>query len=73
MKKNVGSTDTIVRVIFAVIVAVLYLTGLISGTLAIVLGILALVLLLTGLIGWCGLYAITGISTCKKKEDSESV
>lgn len=69
MKKNVGSTDTIVRIIFAVLVAVLYLTHVISGTLAVVLGILALVLLLTGLIGWCGLYAITGVNTCKKKEE----
>lgn len=72
MKKNVGTADTVVRVIFAVLIAVLYLTGIISGTLAIVLGILALVLLLTGLIGWCGLYAITGVNTCKNKtEDSE--
>jgi hypothetical protein len=71
MKKNVGTADTVVRVIFAVLVAVLYLTGIISGTLAIVLGILALVLLLTGLIGWCGLYAITGVNTCKSKTEEK--
>lgn len=71
MKKNVGTTDAVIRVIIAIVIAVLYLAGMIKGTLAIVLGIIALLLLITGLIGWCGIYTVFKINTCKckKKED----
>ena len=66
MKKNVGKLDTIVRVLLAAVIAVLYLSDIIAGTTSIILGIIALVLLVTGLIGWCGIYAIFGIKTCPK-------
>ncbi len=68
MKKNMGSTDKIIRIIVAVIIGALYLTEIISGTLAIVLGIFAIVFLLTSFISFCPLYVPLGISTCKKKE-----
>lgn len=68
MKKNMGSTDKIIRIIVAVIIGALYLTETISGTLAIVLGIFAIVFLLTSFISFCPLYVPLGISTCKKKE-----
>ena len=66
MKENMGSLDRILRALFAVIVAVLYFTNVISGTWAIVLGILAIVFLLTSLIGVCPLYMPFKISTKKK-------
>jgi hypothetical protein len=66
MKKNMGTLDRIIRVALVILVAVLYFTGVISGTLAIILGILAVVFLLTSLIGFCPLYAPFGISTQKK-------
>jgi len=65
MKKNIGSTDKLVRLILALVIAVLYFTNVISGTLAIVLGVVALVLVITSLLNFCGLYAIMGCSTCK--------
>jgi hypothetical protein len=65
MKKNMGSVDRIVRTIIAIIVVVLYLSGVISGTIAIILGILAAVFLLTSLIGTCPLYLPIGLSTRK--------
>lgn len=67
MKRNVGTADTIIRILIAVIVAVLYFTNVIGGTLAIVLGIAALILLITGVFGFCGLYRIFGINTCPVK------
>lgn len=67
MKKNVGRTDTIIRILVAVLIAVLIFTQVLTGTLAIVLGIAGAVLVITGLIGFCGLYAILGIRTCPKK------
>lgn len=63
-----GSTDRIIRVIIAVIVGVLYFTGIISGTLGIVLLVLAGVFVLTSLISFCPLYAPFGIKTCSLKE-----
>lgn len=68
MKKNMGSTDRIIRTIFAAVVAVLYFTGTITGTLGLVLLVLAAVFLLTSLISFCPLYAPFGISTCKIKQ-----
>lgn len=67
MKQNMGNTDRIIRVVLAVVVAVLYFTNLISGTAAIILGILAVVLLLTSVVGFCPLYAPFKLSTVGKK------
>ncbi len=72
MKKNIGSTDKIVRLLFAVVVIALYFTNVISGTLAIVLGILALTFTLTSSISFCPIYAMFGLSTRDKKEQQES-
>lgn len=65
MKKNVGSPDRIVRILFAVVVAILYFTNVISGTTALVLGIIALVLLGTALVGVCPIYLALKLSTNK--------
>jgi hypothetical protein len=69
MKKNMGSADKIIRILLAVVVAVLYFTGTITGTLGIVLLVLAGVFLLTSLVSFCPLYAPFGISTCRTKEN----
>ena len=66
MKKNMGSTDRGARVIIALIVALLYFTGLIGGTIATILGILAIVFVATSLIGTCPLYLPFGLSTKKE-------
>jgi Inner membrane protein YgaP-like, transmembrane domain len=66
MKKNVGSADKIVRILLAVLFAVLILTNAVSGWLAIVLGILAVVFLLTALLNFCPIWLALKISTAKK-------
>jgi hypothetical protein len=63
---NESNLDRIIRVIVAVVIAVLYFTGVISGTWAIVLGIIGAILLITGLVGFCPLYKLLGISTKKQ-------
>ncbi len=70
MKKNMGTTDKAIRTLFAVAVAVLYILGMISGTVAIILGTLAVIFILTSLVSFCPLYAPFGISTCKKEQVS---
>ena len=63
MKKNMGIIDKSVRVLIAIAIVVLYLTNVITGTLAIILLILAGIFILTSLIGTCPLYLPFGIST----------
>ncbi len=66
MKKNMGTIDRVVRVVLALVVGVLYLTGQITGVLAIVLGVLAVVFLVTSAIGFCPLYLPFRLSTRKE-------
>lgn len=68
MKKNMGGADRIIRIIIAAIVGVLFFTGIISGTLGIILLVLAGVFVLTSFISFCPLYAPFGISTCSIKD-----
>lgn len=68
MKKNMGSADKIIRLIIAAIIAILYLTNVISGTIGIVLLVLAGVFVLTSLISFCPLYTLIGLNTCGKKQ-----
>lgn len=68
MKKNMGSTDKIIRILIALVIGVLYYTGTISGTAALVLGAFAIIFLLTSFISFCPLYSIFGINTNKKPE-----
>ncbi len=65
MKQNMGGVDKIIRLIVVAIIAVLYFTGQITGTAAIILGIIAVAFLVTSLIGWCPTYMPFGISTKK--------
>ena len=68
MKKNMGSFDRIIRILIAVVIAVLYFTNVIGGTLGIILLIVGGIFLLTSFVSSCPLYMPFGISTCKTKE-----
>jgi hypothetical protein len=66
MKTNMGSTDKLFRVLAAALIVVLYVAGVISGTMALVLGVLAVVFLLTSMLGFCPLYVPFKFSSKKK-------
>jgi hypothetical protein len=68
MKNNVGNTDKIVRLAIALVFGGLYFGEIVSGTLGIVLLVIAALLVITALSGFCGLYALFGMSTCERKE-----
>lgn len=68
MKPNMGTLDKIVRIIAAIVIAILYFTGQISGTLAIVLLVVAGIFILTSFISFCPLYFPFGFSTRKEGE-----
>ncbi len=62
-----GSTDRIIRLSTATLIAVLYFTNVIEGTLAIVLGIAAVIFAATSFVNFCPLYSMLGINTCQTK------
>lgn len=64
-----GTADRIIRIIVAIIIALLYFTNQITGVAAIVLGIFAIVLLITSIVSTCCLYMPFKISTKKKQEE----
>ncbi|MEM5947345.1 DUF2892 domain-containing protein [Spirochaetia bacterium 38H-sp] len=67
MEKNVGKVDRIIRVILGIVLIVLGLVLQLSGQGFWWLALIGAVLLITGLVSFCGLYKIFGISTCKKE------
>ncbi len=67
MKKNVGTIDKAVRILVAALIAVLYFTNLISGTLALVLLALAGIFIITAFLNFCPIWWAFGLSTRKKE------
>ena len=67
MKKNMGSADRIIRILVAVLIAILYFTNTITGTPGYILLGVGGIFLLTSLIGSCPLYSLFGINSCKVK------
>ncbi len=68
MTKNMGSTDKMIRILIAIVIAILFYTNVISGTLGLVLSIIALIFAITSFISFCPLYTLLGVSTCNVKK-----
>ena len=64
-----GNTDRIIRIVIAFVVATLFFTNTISGTLGIVLMAVAAIFALTSFISFCPLYTLLGINSCKVKNN----
>jgi hypothetical protein len=69
MKKNMGTADKVIRILIAIVIAVLFYLEVITGTLGIVLLILAGVFVLTSFISFCPLYTIFGFNSCPAKKN----
>ena len=61
-----GTADRGLRILVALIVALLFLFDVLQGTLGYVLLTFAIVFVVTSLLGFCPLYSIFGLRTCKK-------
>lgn len=68
MKMNMHMIDRIIRILLSLVIVILYFSGYLTGTLAIIALVIAIVFTLTSLIGFCPLYALFGISTKKKNK-----
>lgn len=62
MKSNVGGIDRILRIAIGIVLIALAITGAIGWW-----GWLGVVPLLSGLVGFCPMYRLLGLSTCPIK------
>jgi hypothetical protein len=63
MKRNESTIDRVIRAVLGVAFVAIGLA--VGGTLAVVLYVLAAVMLVTAFAGFCPLYRLLGIDTCK--------
>lgn len=68
MKKNMGATDRVIRILIAIVIAYLFYTNVITGMLAVVLMVVAGIFALTSFVSFCPIYSVFGVRTCPKKE-----
>lgn len=68
MKANMGTLDRALRLLVAAVIAVLYFTDRIGGTLAIILGVFATVFLVTSVVARCPAYLPIGLDTRGKTD-----
>lgn len=67
MKQNVGTIDKVLRIAIGAIMAYLYFSETVTGTLGIIALVIGIAAFITSAIGFCGLYSIIGVNTCKVK------
>jgi type IV secretory pathway TrbD component len=68
MTTNVGTADRVIRVVLAVVAAIVGFSVGAGSVLGIVLLVVAAVLLVTAAVGFCPLYRLVGLSTSKAKQ-----
>ncbi|WP_041623102.1 YgaP family membrane protein [Spirochaeta thermophila] len=70
MKGNVGTIDRIIRVVLGLVL--IGLGVFVRGGAYWWLTVIGAISLVTGAVGFCGLYTLFGISTCPRKEGTDS-
>ena len=65
------SWDRLARIVLGIVLLIIGF-GVMDGVAGVVVGLVALVPLLTGLIGWCPLYALFGFRTNKARSEAAS-
>jgi hypothetical protein len=66
MKSNISNTDGTVRILLSILLASLYIIGIISGVEGIILLAIAAILMMTAFINFCPVYYFIGILTKNK-------
>tara|TARA_R110002167_G_scaffold205954_8_gene409960 strand:+ start:2677 stop:2889 length:213 start_codon:yes stop_codon:yes gene_type:complete len=67
MKTNMGGLDKVIRLTVAVLIGIMVYKDMISGTLSYILLAIAAIFALTSLVGFCPLYGLFGMNTCKMR------
>lgn len=72
MKKNVGKLDRGIRILLALVLVLGYFFNLYNNTFTVIALLalaIAIILLLTAIKGFCPLYQIIGLNSCKIKQN----
>ncbi|MBX5438795.1 MAG: DUF2892 domain-containing protein [Thermoflavifilum sp.] len=65
MKRNVGLLDRLIRLLLAVVLGMLYVSHAVTGVWGLVLFIVGILLLFTAFVGFCPIYRLLGMRTCR--------
>lgn len=71
MKKNMGKTDKLIRLVLVLVIALLSFFNVVNGIASYVLLGLAVILLATSFLNFCPLYTLFGANTCSVEEKSQ--
>lgn len=69
MKKNIGNTDRLIRLVVGVAALLLGFSGLLEGTAKWIAFVVGILMVLTASIRFCPAYPLLGINTCEKKDN----
>lgn len=69
MKKNTSNVDRIVRVLIAIVLTILNVTGIAGPPASILLWLVVGIFIVTALAGSCPVYSLFGINTYTRKKD----
>jgi hypothetical protein len=69
MKKNMGGLDKVIRLIIALVAGLLVYLEIVDGAVAYILLTITGIFVITSLIGFCPLYGVFGINSCKTKQN----
>lgn len=70
MKKNMGNTDRLIRLMLGVVFGILYFNNMVAAPWGLILLVIGIVFFVTGLVGFCPIYRLVGITTCPIKKTS---
>jgi hypothetical protein len=65
VKTNESAIDRAIRIVLGLVLAALIPLKIATGVAAIVVGVASGLAIVTGAVGFCAIYALVGISTCK--------
>lgn len=65
MEKTVGKTDKAIRIIIGIILLIIAFAFPVGTAWTVILIILGIIALITAISGFCPLYSLLGINTCK--------
>lgn len=68
MTVNEGTVDRVIRVALAAVLFFLAFSGAVTGVWAWVAGIVGAIALVTGVLGFCAIYALLGVNTRPPKK-----
>lgn len=66
---NEAAWDRVLRVLLGVVLLYLGWSGAVGGTLGWIFKIGGFLPLVTGIVGWCALYEVFGVTTCSRVPD----